>query len=136
VTVERWARTSGLRLEAALALAFATVAIRLLPRRARVRLLGQVDGTRGAADAGAADPRARGVGRAVERMARLLPWRPSCLPQAVATRAMLRRRRIPSEGHLGIVSTAPLEAHAWVTVRGSVVQGGPVRDATEVAAFR
>ncbi len=49
---------------------------------------------------------------------------------------MLRRRGIASAGHLGVVGTAPLSAHAWVTVRGRVVQGGPVTHATEVALLR
>ena len=66
----------------------------------------------------------------------MLPWRPNCLPQAIATRAMLRRRRIACDAHLGVLSTSPFEAHAWITVRGHVVQGGPVTGATEVAALR
>lgn len=130
------ARTAGLFAEAAVALTLATVGIRALPRRTRARLLGTASAVREDVAAGAVDPRARGVGRAVERVASALPWHPSCLPQAIATRAMLTRRRIPSEGHLGIVSRAPLQAHAWVTVDGRVVQGGPVTDATELAAFR
>jgi len=122
--------------EAAATLTIATVAIRVLPRRAPVRLLGRPEPAAERAVVGSSDPRARRVGRAVERVAAVMPWRPSCLPQAIATRAMLRRRRIPCEGHLGVVSTSPLEAHAWVTVQGRVVQGGPIRNATEVAAFR
>lgn len=75
------------------------------------------------------------MGRAVERVARVLPWRPKCLPQAIATRWMLRRRGISSVGHLGVTDTQPMAAHAWVTVSGAVVQGGPVAHATEVAQF-
>jgi hypothetical protein len=29
-----------------------------------------------------------------------------------------------------------LRAHAWITVDGRVVQGGPVSDVTKLAAFR
>ena len=75
------------------------------------------------------------VGRAVARVAHHLPWHPTCLPQALATRAMLRRRGIPCVSHLGVIRTEPFEAHAWVTVNDRVVQGGPIGHATEVARF-
>ncbi|HKP91769.1 MAG TPA: lasso peptide biosynthesis B2 protein [Thermoleophilaceae bacterium] len=126
-------RRAGMLVEAALALALASLALRVM-RGSSSRLLGRV-GSVERVVVGEIDSRARGVGRVVERVAAALPWRPSCLPQAIATRAMLRRRGIACEGHLGIVSTAPLEAHAWVTVAGRVVVGGPVQ-ATELAAFR
>jgi hypothetical protein len=48
---------------------------------------------------------------------------------------MLRRRRIDCVSHLGVIQTQPVEAHAWVTVNGAVVQGGPVRHVAEVARF-
>ena len=129
---------SGVGAEAAVALTLASVALRTVPRHRLARLLGRPEAAP-ACEARATDvpdPRAPRVGRAVERVARVLPWRPSCLPQAIATRAMLRRRGIACKGHVGVVSTSPLEAHAWITVDGRVVQGGPVRDATELAAFR
>lgn len=75
------------------------------------------------------------VGRAVTRVARRLPWHPACLPQAVATRAMLRRRGIECVSHVGVVRTEPFQAHAWVTVNGCVVQGSPITHATELARF-
>jgi hypothetical protein len=53
----------------------------------------------------------------------------------MAARGMLRRRGIPGELHLGIASTAPLSAHAWLTVGGHVVQGGPVRHFTPLATL-
>ena len=127
---------AGLGAEAAVALTLATLAVRAFPNRVCTRLLGQPGPVGDPAVRRAPDRRARRIGRAVERVADLLPWKPRCLPQALATRAMLRWRRIPCEGHVGIVSRSPLRAHAWVTVDGRVVQGGPVRDLTEVAAFR
>ena len=127
---------AGVGAEAAVALTLASLAVRVLPSRRLTRLLGRPESVAPTRGGARPDPRARRVGRGVERVARVLPWRPSCLAQAIATRAMLRRRDIPCEGHVGIVSTAPLAAHAWVTVRGRVVQGGPVTDATEVATFR
>ena len=75
------------------------------------------------------------IGRAVERVAAVLPWRPVCLPRALAVASMLRRRGVECRAHLGVTSTAPPEAHAWVTVGGVVVQGAPVNHVTELASF-
>ena len=49
---------------------------------------------------------------------------------------MLRRRGVACVAHLGVTGTEPFAAHAWITVRGTVVQGGPVRKAVEVARLR
>jgi Transglutaminase-like superfamily len=49
---------------------------------------------------------------------------------------MLRRRGIPALSHLGVADAAPLAPHAWVSVNGHVVVGGPVDHAIELAAFR
>jgi Transglutaminase-like superfamily len=126
-------RRRALLLEAALALTVASLALRVLPRGRVSRLLGRPGPEHAAV--GRLSSRALGVGRAVERVAALLPWRPGCLPQAVAARAMLRRRGIACHGHLGVVSTRPLEAHAWVTVAGRVVTGGRV-SAAELTTLR
>jgi hypothetical protein len=75
------------------------------------------------------------VGRAVDRVAAALPWHPLCLPRAAAAAWMLRRRKIDCEAHLGIIDTKPPSAHAWVTVGGVVVQGGPTEHVTELALF-
>ncbi len=75
------------------------------------------------------------IGRTVERVALLLPWHPLCLPSAVATKSMLLRRGVDCRAHLGMTTTVPPEAHAWVTVGDVVVQGGPVDQVTELAAF-
>lgn len=75
------------------------------------------------------------VGRVVGQVADVLPWHPTCLRQALAVRWMLRRRRIPSQCHMGVVRVAPFEAHAWVTVDETVVVGGPVHNATRLATF-
>ena len=120
-----------------MALAIASFAVRVLPGPRVVRLLGQPAPPSPPPDSpGAHQTRGEQVGRAVERVARVLPWRPVCLPQAIATRAMLKRRRIPCEGHLGVVGTAPFDAHAWITVGDVVVQGGSDTHVTEVAVLR
>ena len=124
-----------LAMEAVAALSVARLAIRLMSAPRVHRLLG-VPGDPSGEPEGSPGKRAATVARAVTRIATLLPWQPSCLPQAIATRWMLRRRGIRCETHLGIVSTAPFSAHAWVSVEGVVLQGGPVRHITEIATLR
>ena len=121
-----------------MALGGATLAAKLLRPARATGLLGRPR-PRGAgppgAPPGAAGAEARLVGHAVARVAGRLPWRPTCLPRAIATRWMLRRRGISCRAHLGVITTDPFEAHAWVTVHGTVVEGGPVHHATEIAQF-
>jgi hypothetical protein len=128
-------RRAAIGLEAGLALTWASVALRF-SREANVpRLLGKPSDP---AHGPPARPQAeaRRVGSAVRRAAGLLPWHPTCLPQAVAAQIMLRRRGIDFESHLGVIKTAPFGAHAWVTVRGTPIIGGPAHHATRVATFR
>jgi hypothetical protein len=65
---------------------------------------------------------------AVETAARHLPWKPMCLPQAVAAQRMLRRRGIPSTLYLGVAPGRGYGAHAWVRAGRVVVTGGPRPD--------
>lgn len=137
--IGRRLRQLPLALEAAIELTAASLA---MARRADPEITALLGAPRASSsleasafDQSAPDSPAAGVGRAVERVARLLPWRPRCLPQAIATRRMLTRRLIPSRGHLGVVGTAPLETHAWVTVDGAVVQGGPLGQVSELCTL-
>jgi hypothetical protein len=61
---------------------------------------------------------------AIETAARVLPWKPLCLPQAVTAKWMLRRRGIPSTLYLGTDPASNYDAHAWVRVGGVIVTGG------------
>ncbi|MGA1052030.1 MAG: lasso peptide biosynthesis B2 protein [Ilumatobacteraceae bacterium] len=79
--------------------------------------------------------RARRIGGIVTRVARTLPWKPTCLRQSLATRAMLTRRGIDATIHLGIADVATMDAHAWVTVDGWTVVGRLPRTFTAVASF-
>ena len=63
---------------------------------------------------------------AVDTAARVLPWKPVCLPQAIAATLMLNRRDIASILYLGVDPTRALDAHAWVRVGEVTVTGGPV----------
>ena len=66
------------------------------------------------------------IARAVSRAARHVPWNAVCLPQAMAAKAMLRRRGIDAELHLGagFDPAGKLIAHAWLVSDGSIVLGG------------
>jgi Transglutaminase-like superfamily len=125
-----------LAVEAAITLTVASVRLRWRPQSETSGLLG--DARAPAPPTGpavGASSEAIQIGRAVERMATVLPWHPVCLPRAVAATSMLRRRRIECRAHLGVRGEKPPEAHAWVTVGGVVVQGAPIDDVTELASF-
>ena len=78
--------------------------------------------------------KARQVGQAVSAVARNLPGRPQCLAQALAARAMLKRRGIASELNLGVnKDRAAINAHAWLAVGRQIVTGGP--DVSAFSAF-
>lgn len=69
---------------------------------------------------------ARHIGVAVSRASRLpLSGRDSCLAQAIAAQAMLRRRGIASTVYLGLAREARygLGAHAWVRSGGMILTG-------------
>lgn len=61
----------------------------------------------------------------VSTAASVLPGRYSCLPQALATIAILRSHRIEAELRLGALrdDRGAIEAHAWVESQGRVVIG-------------
>ncbi|HEX6308289.1 MAG TPA: lasso peptide biosynthesis B2 protein [Longimicrobiales bacterium] len=61
---------------------------------------------------------------AVAAAARVLPWKPVCLPQAVTAQWMLRRRGIRSTLYLGTDPARGYDAHAWVRVGRVIVTGG------------
>lgn len=71
------------------------------------------------------------VGWMIRRVRRLLPWRSSCLVQAVAARMMLRRRGVPSLLHIGVARRdGQWAAHAWLEAGSGLVCGG-----TEAKSF-
>jgi hypothetical protein len=64
---------------------------------------------------------------AVSAVARRLPFRTTCLVEALAAEAMLRRRGFAPTLRIGVrepgFGQTPLDAHAWVECAGSVVIG-------------
>jgi hypothetical protein len=125
-------------IEAAAEVTRASLELRLTPASKITGLLGTLQTTEPSAEAGVEQLReAARVGLTVARVAPRLPWSATCLPQALAVRRMLRRRRIPNRLHLGVTSATVGEAHAWVTVdEHPVVGGAGVERYVPLAAFR
>lgn len=137
--------------EAAVCLSFAQMALAVLPFRWIALGLGPLAHERTNQTAEPLDPvrsaQLRGIGWAIERTARHLPWTALCLPQALAARAMLGRRGIPATVHFGMAlfdnettdqaATAGgrrMLAHAWVTVGKTGVVGTPAAGRFAVVA--
>ena len=109
--------------EAAMQLARASVELRLLAPRRTMDFLGRRHAEAGAAGA-AAEAEAMRVGRLVSRVAARLPWRPTCLRQAMGAQRMLEGRGIGSRLVLGVGRDGEQAlAHAWMTVGDRVVIG-------------
>jgi hypothetical protein len=123
--------------EAALELTRASVVLKLVRRGSAVGMLGRVAGNDAGEPVDAASvAAAEGLGEMVARVASRLPWKPSCLRQAVAAQRMLRRRNIPGRLHVGVASPRERGAHAWVTVGGDPVVGEAGRgEFAPLAAF-
>jgi hypothetical protein len=76
------------------------------------------------------------VGWAMAAATRHLPWHPVCLPQALAARWLLQRRKVRSTLYLGIARAPARAAHAWVCVGSLVVTGADQVDGcTIVSSF-
>ena len=123
-------------LEAAVLLAAARLAIRFIPF---ARLAGHL-GRHMAETPPSATPVAletsRRVSRAIRLAARNLPWESVCLPQAIAAKAMLKRRGVPCTLYLGVLRNEKFHAHAWVRAGGLVVTGDRGREGfTVVSTF-
>jgi hypothetical protein len=138
-------RRRALLAEAALCLLAARAALILVPFPQLARHLGTFVPPN---DAKALRARMRGaaehvrvienVGWAVTCMARYVPFKAVCLPQAMAARIMLTRRGVRSVMHFGAASDRkhPLAAHAWLDAEGVKVTGYPlVAGFTEIASF-
>lgn len=147
--LQRFARMGGERrallVEAVLWLLVARMALLLVSFHRIAAWLGPLEppGNRQPLPAGGASPQAETaaqVGWAVICAARHVPFKAVCLPQAIAGKAMLRRRGVASVLHLGAAIAAgpdaALQAHAWLDAAGVKVTGYPVAaDFTEIASF-
>jgi hypothetical protein len=127
-----WPRR-GLAAEAFVTLAFVQARLRLSPLKrqgmrelvpaAALPLAGQGAGSGPAERQAALD-----VGWAVTRISAYSPFPALCLAQALAARAMLRRRGIGTVLHVGVARphATAFEAHAWLEAAGVEVTGYPV----------
>ena len=154
VKVSRWKSLSGmpakwrrrnrtermLLLEAFLFLGIARTGIFILPFRWLARSLGQhmrEDQTSLPPD----DLKlARMIGAAVRSATNYTPWGSVCLPQAVAVKWMLKRRRIPGTVYLGVMKdetkSEKLAAHAWIRCGHIILTGSQGhRQYTVVSTF-
>jgi hypothetical protein len=81
------------------------------------------------------------VGGAIQAVAGHTPWRSKCLEQAIAAKAMLRRRGVQNTLYLGVALDASgphrrIIAHAWVRSGTVHVTGGAgVDDYAVVASY-
>ena len=102
------------------------VGLWLLPFRTLRRLLERYAGRPGADD-GSSIERVRDVVRVVTAVARRWPGATTCLVDALAADAMLRRRGYASQLCFGVrppgSGAKRLEGHAWIEHRGTVVLG-------------
>lgn len=119
--------------EAVVCLALARLAVRALPFRLLAPRLGRAHAETAAT--APAHSSTRQVAWAIGAAAKRTPWRSACLEQAIAAKAMLRRRRTGSTLYLG-VARAPVAPHAWLRVGTLNVTGGQdVAQYAVVASF-
>jgi hypothetical protein len=134
---QRWNRAFALPrrkylllVEASVCLAAARLALLVLPFPRIAKHLGQLQApSPQPAAAGGEAGTVRDVSWAVNKAARLVPFRAVCLPQALAAWQMLHVRRVPSRLHFGASTTHPnkaLATHAWLDAGGVEVTGYPV----------
>jgi hypothetical protein len=109
-----------LLVEATVALAAASAAVRFLPFKRAVRL-----GSRHLPSAVTGDMSAQ-VRWAVEAASRRAPWRSVCFQKGLALQWMLRRRGADATLHYGIAraENGELSAHVWVVEGDRILIGG------------
>ena len=126
-----------LLLEAALWLGLARLALLIVPFRRLAPILGRKMAESPLEDS--SDPEVlERVAWAVRVASRYTPWQTKCLAQAVAGKAMLRRRGLASTLYLGLARSgdAGLEAHAWLRCGRRILTGEDLMDRyTAVARF-
>jgi hypothetical protein len=112
-------------LEAALTLAVAEMAIRVLPFRHLAPRLGRWTSESGLESEPGATRIVEGVRRSLAEVVPRVPWHPQCLAQAIAAKVMLGRRGVRSTLYLGLrCRDTSVEAHAWVRAGATMVTGG------------
>ena len=120
MTAPRRRPTLAMMVDAGIALAVASAALRLRSFDALVRRL---DGPAGAPACTAAE--ALAIRRALDAWDRRMPWRTLCFEQGLAAYWMLRRRRRQATLYYGAATgDGELKAHVWVMSGDTDVVGG------------
>jgi len=130
--------TRALVIEAGTAL-MVGAALAIVPLRWYARWLGvQGDESPREVVPAVADAASR-VGWAIRLIAGRVPFRSDCLPQAIAARILLGRRRLPVTVYFGaafLPGKTQLEAHAWARCGAVTLTGSkPRKRFTTVALF-
>ncbi len=129
-----------LLVEAVVALALARAAVGLISFRRTASLLSLKPGEAGEALAPAQAREAEAIGWAVRAAAARIPWRCTCLTQALGASALLRLRGIPGTLYLGVTTNGALQdglaAHAWLRCGDAILVGEHGHDRfTTLASF-
>ncbi len=78
----------------------------------------------------------RRVAASIRRASQALPWEPTCLAQATAGQAMLRRRGAAGVVVIGLRPGDEWDAHAWLLgTRGALTGGPAARGFTPTTVF-
>jgi Transglutaminase-like superfamily len=125
---------------ATVSLAIMRIAVVVLPFRTIARALGLHEGWTPSAIDPVERRRAAQIGRAVRSAASHTPWDSTCLMQALAAAALLRRSRIGATLYLAVAKDAAtpegMIAHAWLSCGELVLTGGAERERfTPIARF-
>ena len=124
-----------LLIEAAWWLVVARLAVLLVPFRWMAPRLGETMASSPDEDPVDAELPRR-VGWAVGVASAALPWKSRCLAEAIAGKAMLRRRGVASTLYLGAARQggSQLDGHAWLRCGSQVLIGERARNGHEVIA--
>jgi hypothetical protein len=113
--------------EVPLALAVAALRVRLTPFRKLVPRLGQQGCQASQQLSTAQQELARDAEWLIAALCRRLPVQPTCLMQAVAAKALLSKRGVPSTVYIGIAPPQAdgrnVNAHAWLQCGERIVTG-------------
>jgi len=122
-TCRRRLEVAPTAVEAAAALILVRIGLWTMPFAMLSRVVERICARRRQGADGGADR----IGRIVVAVSRRLPLRTTCLVEAIAARAMLRRRGIDSTLRFGVrsgtVGGRAIDAHAWLECGGRVVVG-------------
>lgn len=78
------------------------------------------------------------ISEAIHRVSPYLPWTCNCLAKAIAGKAMLKLRKIPSTLYLGVAkedNKHQLIAHAWLRCGNQILTGKPIQKYTPISSF-